>query len=216
MFRLAPYSPQLDSLAWSCVFFQELKRLLAESGVPVLSPCETLELTMAHHAHTDASKWMRAAFEVRKHVTYMQSKQIGIYTERLHPHPTNGPINDRLWLRSMELFKDWTFIWSIYIPVWPKYLRLSSFSKQKIFCRSLKIYRSRENLYRCMILVTHTIHFCNKDLCHWHFFKDIFNLLVESWIYTSFPVTAKFSNICRRFSVCWVETIEDILAEQEC
>ena len=43
---------------------QELKRLLAESGVPVLSPRETLELTMAHHAYTDASEYMRADYHV--------------------------------------------------------------------------------------------------------------------------------------------------------
>ena len=69
-------------------FFQELRRLLAESGVPVLSPCETLELTMAHHAHTDASKWMRAEFEVRKHVPYMRSK----HNWYLHRKTTSTPL----------------------------------------------------------------------------------------------------------------------------
>ena len=33
---------------------------MAESGVPVSSPRETLELTMAHRAYTDAYDWMGA------------------------------------------------------------------------------------------------------------------------------------------------------------
>ena len=39
--------------------------MLDESGVPVLFPPEILELTMAHHAYTDASDWMRTEYKVR-------------------------------------------------------------------------------------------------------------------------------------------------------
>ena len=37
-----------------------------------------------------------------------------------------------------ELFQVWSLIWSIHIPVWPKYPHSSSPSKRKFFCRSLK------------------------------------------------------------------------------
>ena len=42
------------------------------------------------------------------------------------------------------LFPDLSLIWSIYIPVWLKYLHSSSVHKQKFSCRSLKISNNRK------------------------------------------------------------------------
>ena len=62
-------------------------------------------------------------------------------------------------------------VWSIYIPVRPKNLHLSSLSKQKFFCRSFEI----SSLGKFGI--DQTIHFLR-------------NMLVESRINPKFPVTA--------------------------
>ena len=43
-----------------------------------------------------------------------------------------------------ELPQDWSFIWSIYISVWPEYLHTSSLGKQKFLCWSFEIRGNRQ------------------------------------------------------------------------
>ena len=108
-----------------------------------------------------------------------------------------------------EWFQDWSLIWSIHIPVWPKYLHSYSHSEQKISCRSLKILQYWENLDKSMILVTQTIPFFKRQLFHWHTIlalcterDSVINLEIRvivlwPWIKTAHPAIAYQTNKLR-------------------
>ena len=125
--------------------------------------------------------------------------------------PTNfdGLCLDKKQLGSTSPWIVSRLVWSIYIPVWPKYLHSSSLSKQKFSCRSLefsnnrrkfRITRKTEGQYRtkCLTHLSLTAQFLahsHTRCCHQTAYRPwketttlmAMNLLEESFLPGSGP-----------------------------